>query len=104
MRNRRKFSREYKLKILDQLTYQSKAEVCRAHDLLPSLVDRWKREMEQYPKTAFKGKGNTYKTEAQLADAQRLIGKLYAENEFLKKAIASLRERQEEEKMLRSTK
>lgn len=104
MRTRRTFSREFKLKVLGQLDYRSKAEVCREHDLLPTLVDRWKKELQQYPKDAFKGKGHTYKIEAKLAEAQRLIGQLYAENELLKKAIAYARERKAEEKMLRSTK
>lgn len=104
MRTRRTFDREFKLKVLSQLEHQSKPEVCREHDLLPTLVDRWKKELQQYPREAFKGKGNTYKLEAKLAEAQRLIGQLYAENELLKKAILYARERQAEEKMLRSTK
>lgn len=101
---RRTCSREFKLNVLKELDYKSKAEVCREHELLPTLVDRWKREQQQYPKTAFKGQGKLYKLEAKLADAQRLIGQLYAENELLKKAISVTKERHAEEKMLRSTK
>jgi len=42
--------------------------------------------------------------EAQLAEAQRLIGQLYAENAFLKKAIQVVQERQAEERLLRCIK
>jgi hypothetical protein len=42
--------------------------------------------------------------EAQLAEAQRLIGQLYAENALLKKAIQSVQERQAEERLLRCIK
>lgn len=100
---RRTFTKEFKQGILRQLAHQSVAEVCREHDLLPTLVNRWKREQEDYPDSAFKGRGNMFKLESQLADRERLIGQLYAENALLKKAISSLQGRRAEEKMLRST-
>jgi transposase-like protein len=104
MATRRRFTREFKLDILRQAEHQPLAEVCREHNLQPTLVNRWKREQQQYPKEAFRGKGNLYKLEAQVAKYERLVGQLYAENALLKKAIASLQERQAEERMLRSTK
>lgn len=104
MATKRRFNREFKLQILQQAECQPLAEICREHNIHPNMISRWKRELQQYQKNAFKGKGNTYKIEAQLAEAQRLIGQLYAENALLKKAIYSVQERQAEEKMLRFTK
>jgi|SRR3989338_199590 len=104
MVTKRRFNREFKLQILQQAEHQSVAVVCREHNLHPNMISRWKRELERYSRDAFKGKGNTYKVEAQLAEAQRLIGQLYAENAILKKAIYCVQERQAEERMLRSTK
>lgn len=101
---RRTFSREFKQDILRQLEHRSTAEVCREHNLLPTLVDRWKREQRDYPKAAFRGRGKMYKLEAQLAERDRLIGQLYAENALLKKVAALELERRAEERMLRSTK
>lgn len=103
-RNRRTFTREFKLEIMRQLEHQSKAQLCREHNIQPQLIDRWIREQRDYPKAAFKGKGNLFKLEAQLAESQRLVGELYAENAILKKTITFFQERKVEEKMLRSTK
>ena len=103
MATRRRFMREFKLDILRQIEHRSVAEVCREHDLHPNQVSKWKREYQQYSKKAFQGNGKMFKLEAQLAEAQRLIGQLYAEKELLKKAIAAKKKREEEERMLRST-
>lgn len=104
MATRRKFTREFKLNVLRQAEQQPLAEVCREHDLHPTLVNRWKQEQQQYPKEAFNGRGNLFKLEAKLAERERLIGQLYAENAFLKKAVGSLQEKKVEERMLRFTK
>lgn len=98
---RRRFDRDFKLKVLQQIEQKPLAEVCREHNLLPGTIGRWRRELLQYPKEAFKGRGSAYKLEALLAEAQRLIGQLYAENAFLKKVLQGLQERQAEEKVLR---
>jgi len=34
--------------------------------------------------------GNQYKDDARIAEFERLVGKLYAENAFLKKVLSSL--------------
>ena len=98
MMKRPTFSREFKLSILQELTYKSKAEICREHDLLPNLVDRWKREHDSYTSTAFQGRGNLYKAEAKNAHYERIIGRLIAEIDMLKKTQAMLREKEAEQK------
>jgi transposase-like protein len=75
------------------------AEVCREHNIHPVMVCAWKRQYQENPGKAFSGKGNLWKPEAEIAKYERLVGKLYVENEFLKKTIRSLQElRAEEEK------
>ena len=44
----------------------------------------------QYPETAFQGNGKHYKDEAKIAELEHLVGKLYVENEFLKKTLTNL--------------
>jgi transposase len=54
------------------------------------MLSKWKREYKENPGTAFSGNGNVSKPEAKLAESERLIGQLYAENAFLKKVLSSL--------------
>jgi len=49
------------------------------------MLSKWKREYKENPGTAFSGNGKISKPEAKLAETERLIGQLYAENAFLKK-------------------
>ena len=94
----RKFSKEFKLYILQELETKRLCEVCREHNLAPSTVSDWRKAYEDNPKEAFKGKGNIYKEEAKIVQYERLIAQLYAENAFLKKAFEKLKELQREEK------
>jgi transposase len=104
MKHRRGFTREFKLDILNELNLKGAAEVCREHNIHPSLLSKWKREFNQSPTDAFKGNGNTWKLEAKLAEKDRLIGQLYAENDFLKKTTKRLQELKAEEERRRSLK
>lgn len=96
---RRVFTKEFKLEVLQELdSGKTTAQVCREHGLHATMLYRWKKEYEKNPGEAFSGHGNLWKEEAKLAEKDRLIGKLYAENEFLKKAIANLQQQRAEEK------
>ena len=89
---RKKFTQEFKLEVLRELdSGKTVAELSRVYEVHPNVMYRWRREFRDNPKEAFAGLGNTYKLEAKLAERDRLIGKLYAENELLKKAIANLK-------------
>ncbi len=101
MSKRRKFTRDFKLSVVQQLGSRSSAEVCREHDLSPNVLYRWKREYESNPDESFKGNGNLWKEEAKLAEKDRLIGQLYAENALLKKSIDYLTKLKEEERRKR---
>jgi len=95
---KRRFSRKFKLSILNELESKKLAEVCRIHNLAPSTVSGWRTDYEKNPKEAFKGHGRMWKEDAKLAEKDRLIGQLYAENTFLKKACERLKQLQAEEK------
>jgi len=101
MRQRRKFTREFKLSILSELGVKSAAEISREHNLHPVLINVWKKQYHKNPEKAFSGQGNLWKPEAEVAKYERLVGKLYAENEFLKKTIRGLQELQAEEEKTR---
>jgi len=91
MKTRRKFTRDLKISVLRELEAgKSVAEVCRGQGIHPSLLGRWKREYKENPETAFKGNGKACKPDAKAAEYERLIGRLYAENAFLKKALSTL--------------
>jgi transposase len=95
VRKRRIFSRDFKIEIIREIEQGTKqAEICRKYNLHPVLVNLWRREYRQHPDTAFQEHGKHYKDEAKIAELEQLVGKLYIENEFLKKTLTHL-EKQE---------
>ena len=101
MRRNRKFSREFKLSVLQELETKSMAEVCREHDLTCSTVSGWKKAYNNNPAEAFKGSGNLYKEEAKIAEYERVIGRLYAQNDLLKRAYEAMKEQVAEDQKKR---
>lgn len=97
---RRKFTKEFKLEILRELEIKTPAQVCREHNLIPNVVTRWRKEYESDPHQAFSGNGKLWKESAEIERYKRLVGQLYAENEFLKKTLDTLQRRRAEEKRL----
>jgi len=86
MAQRRKFSREFKLKVIRELEAQRPlAEVSRSYQVHPATIGRWRREYREHPDTAFQGNGHLYRQQAQTAQLGRLLGQLTVENAFLKK-------------------
>jgi len=65
-------------------------ELCREHELHPSLVSKWRRQWQNNPELAFSGRGKASTSTAKIAELERLVGRLYAENVFLKKALSGL--------------
>jgi len=96
-KSRVNYTKEFKLSILSQIeTGIPLAQVARENGLHPALVGRWKKEFLENPEKAFSGTGQPYKDQARLAELERMVGKLYAENEFLKKTLETMNERREE--------
>lgn len=102
MAKRRYFTREFKLQILEQLKSKSVVEIVKETGIHSMMIYRWKKEFEINPAKAFAGYGNICKLEAEVADYQRLVGKLYAQNEFLKKASETLKVKLAEERVKQS--
>ena len=75
------------------------AQVSRENEIHPSLVVKWKNEYFRDPENAFPGNGKAYKEQARIAELERLVGQLYAENEFLKKALTRLEGKNKEEEV-----
>ena len=86
MRQQRNFSIEFKRQVVEELIsgVSRPAQLCRRYDIVPSLLNHWKK---QYELGRF---DNEPLKEAALQDRieklERLVGKLTLENEFLKKA------------------
>ena len=99
VKSRSNYTKEFKLAILSQVeTGIPVAQVARENGLHPQLIFRWKREYMENPEKAFAGPGHPYKNQARIAELERMVGKLYAENEFLKKTLETMNGRVEEEK------
>jgi transposase len=77
------YTREFKLAILGQVSSGVPVvQVARENGLHPALVFRWKNEYLDNPEKAFSGPGNPYKDQARIAELERMVGRLYSENEF----------------------
>ena len=72
MKIKRRFAREFKLSILQELDNKSMAQLCREHSLGASLVSKWKKEYSSNPIEAFRGNGNSWKEEAKIAQCERV--------------------------------
>ena len=92
MGSRRKFTKEFKQSVIQQLDSISQAEICRENDIHQNMLQRWKKEYESDPHDAFKGNGKLWKEEAKIAQYERLIGQLYMEIDLLKKRTAHLQQ------------
>lgn len=98
-KTRRRFTREFKLSVLrEHDNGMSWGELARKYEVHATVISRWKREYNKNPDEAFKGNGTTYKEDARIGELERMVGQLYAENEFLKKTMASLEKRLQEGK------
>ena len=98
-KTRKTYTKEFKLSVIRELENgSSPEELSRKYEIHPCLPSRWKKEHYEDPDRSFSGRGNTYKLEARNAELERLVGQLYAEKEFLKKAIANLEKLKEEER------
>ena len=97
---RRRYDREFKISVVAELeSGKPPAQIAREHGIHPSLPPRLRDELAEYPETAFSGNGNKYKDQARIAELERMLGQLHAENELLKKAFAMTQKKVREERM-----
>ena len=100
MKRRRTYTRDFKISVIREVeSGKTLAQVSRENGIHPSLVVKWKKEYFRDPKNAFPGNGRAYKEQARMAELERLVGQLYAENEFLKKALTRLEGKTKEEEV-----
>jgi len=88
---RRRFTREFKLQVVREVQAgKPVAQAGREHQIHPNLIAKWRQAHLRYAECAFAGNGHRYRDEARIAELQRLIGELAAENALLKKALLRL--------------
>jgi len=100
MKRRRQYTRDFKIGVIREVeSGKTLAQVSRENEIHPSLVVKWKKEYFRDPENAFRGNRKAYKEQARIAELERLVGQLYTENEFLKKALARLEGKIKEEEV-----
>jgi len=99
-RTRRRYDRDFKISVIAELEGgKTSAQIAREHGIHPGLPSRWRDELAENPEKAFSGNGKRYKYEARIAELERLLGQLHAENELLKKAFAMTQKKFREERI-----
>ena len=88
---RRVFTREYKLQVIAEVDAgKPMAQVAREHQVNANTIAKWRKQLRQYPDTAFAGRGNTYTDEVRVAELERMVGRLTMENDLLKKPLQTV--------------
>ena len=86
--SRRKFTKEFKEEAVRRLGLgASMAEVARACEVHPSVLQRWKREQRDYGAKAFPGNGQRRAQEQQVAELERKVGRQALEIDFLRRCL-----------------
>jgi transposase len=94
--SRRQFTREFKLAAVQRLqTGASVAEVARAFEVNPNVLQRWRREFRQGPGNAFPGLGKRRWEEGRVAQLERKIGQQALEIDFLKGCLQRIEEQRQ---------
>ena len=88
MRQRRQFTAQFKAQVvLEVLTGQKRAaEACRAYQLKPDLLSRWKADFVRQAPALFQGDERLQQAEQRIAELERMVGRLAVELEVAKKA------------------
>lgn len=90
IRTRRKFDRDFKLKVVE-LSYsrQNIKELANEFDIRPELIYRWRSEFATLEGTSFPGNGNKKMTEeeSEIAHLKKELAGIRMERDILKKAV-----------------
>lgn len=92
MRTRRTFKPEFKAKVVLECISGEKSvsEACREYQLSPVLVSKWRTEFIENSAIVFEKNHKGAENQSQIADLERLVGRLTLENDMLKKASSIL--------------
>ena len=89
-KSRRRFSAEFKLDTVIEGLHGEKsiAQICRERDISESLYHKWKALFQERAVEIFQDRRSCAEDdqERQVAELERLVGRLTMENEVLKKA------------------
>lgn len=87
-RTRRTFTAEFKAQVVLELVggQRSAAELCRHHQLSPSLLTLWKDTFLERLPLLFGDDARLGQEQARVAELEQLVGRLALELEILKKA------------------
>ena len=89
--SRRKFTREFKVRVVRELEAgKPVGQAAREHQVHPTQINQWRRDLRRYGERAFAGNGRAYTDEARLAELERKVGQITMENDLLKKALSLL--------------
>lgn len=92
MTQRRRFTAEFKAQVVLELISgaRSAAEICRAQQLSPQVLARWKAEFLERAPCIFAQEEAQQTEHVRVAELERLVGRLTMELEVAKKASAIL--------------
>ena len=94
--SRRQFTREFKLAAVRRLEMgASIAEVARAFEVHPTVLQRWRREFRDGPGNVFPGPGKRRWEESRVAQLERKIGQQTLEIDFLKGCLQRIEEQRQ---------
>jgi transposase len=93
MNQRRQFSPEFKAQVVLEVVSGAKsaAEVCREYHLKPDLFSKWKAQFLRDAAKVFERPEAADPDQAQIAELERVVGRLTLELEVAKKASTLLR-------------
>ena len=91
--SRRQFTKEFKEAAVRRLELgASLAEVARACEVNPNVLQRWKRELRAYGTKAFTGNGKPRTEGTQVAQLERKVGRQAMEIDFLQRCLQHVEE------------
>lgn len=100
VKTRKHYSPEFKFRVVLEVVTGAKrpVEVCREHQLSDGMLSRWRNEFMQRGPQIFETDRHDQEKEQQIADLERVVGRLAMELEASKKAsswLLSLQSRSE---------
>jgi transposase len=90
VRNRRSYTREFKLEAV-RLAHESEksvAQIARELGIHPTILGRWVKQFAQDPEQAFPGKGHLKDRDEEVRRLRRELERVTQERDILKKAVA----------------
>lgn len=93
MSRKRMFTEEFKLQVLSEADSGVPiGELTRRYELSTGMIAKWRQKLKGAPRNPFPGKGSRNTDRAKFSEMERLIGRQSIEIDFLKNALARLKE------------